>query len=113
MAITDPTAVGFCNEKVRPLANMLAQMYYSGKAIIDEYEARGGTEFIPNDPDEEVMDGAQTDSRPVITGQNVTRIGQIMTEIIDAFEANDEEKLGWIFAVAHRPTMLPPGSEIV
>lgn len=111
MAVTDPTAIGFCNEKVRPLANLLAQLYYSGKAIIDEYEARGGTNFIPNDPAEIIEDGADADSRPVINGEDVTRIGLIMTTIIADLKANDNEKLGWIFAVAHRPQMLPPGAE--
>lgn len=111
MAITDPTAVGFCQGKVRPLANLLAQLFYSGKAIIAEYEARGGTDFVPNDRAEIVEDGADQDSRPIISGKDVTRIGQLMTEIITNLEANDEAKLRWIFAVAHRPQLMPPGIE--
>lgn len=80
--IIDPTALAFVNEKVRPLANHLAQTYYVGRAIVDEFAARGGTAFIPND-DSSVKDGADQDGRPVLTGTNVNRLLQLMTAIIN------------------------------
>ncbi len=105
MAITDPTALAFTNEKIRPLANTLARLYYHGKSIIDEYDTRGGINFIPNSPSETVEDGADADSRPVISGEDVTRIGAVMVNFIDLLEANGGEKLAHINAVANRATV--------
>ncbi len=107
MAVTDPTAIAFSDSKVRPLANLLGQLYYYGQAIIDEYNARGGTAFIANDANEVIEDGANTEARPVINGQDVTRIGQIMTEILTMLEANDDEKLNWLLNVTNRVPNTP------
>ncbi len=106
--ITDPTVVGFVNEQIRPLANTLARLYYGGRAIIDEYNERGGIAFLPNDAGSEVIDGAQGDSRPVITGQDATRVGQALTEFLELMEANGNEKLSHLLAVANQVVPINP-----
>lgn len=40
--ITDPTAVRFSNERIRPLADKLSQVYYLGVDLDDQWTALGG-----------------------------------------------------------------------
>jgi len=109
--ITDPTAIGFVDEKIRPLADMMARIYYTGKAIIDEYNTRGGTSFITNDPLAVVQDGADLDSRPVITGADVVNFGIVMSALLADWEATNNAKLKDIMTIANRP-IIPPGVDI-
>jgi hypothetical protein len=39
MPITDPQAVKFCNEKVRPIADRYAQLYWLSKIFLTERAA--------------------------------------------------------------------------
>lgn len=98
--ITDPTAVAFCNEKIRPAADRLAQAYFDAKAVIAEWNARGGTDFIANDLAAEVIDGAQDDGRPVIDGADVNNIINRLSEFVADMEANGGAKLNTVLAVA-------------
>lgn len=109
--ITDPTAIGFIDEKIRPLADMLARVFYTGKVIIDEYNTRGGSSFIPNDPLAIIKDGAELDSRPVLSGADVVKLGLVMSTLIADWEANANAKLKNIMTVANRP-IIPPGVDV-
>jgi len=40
-------AVKFSNEKIRPAADMLAQLYNFANTVVDEWKTLGGTKFIP------------------------------------------------------------------
>lgn len=42
MAITDPTAIKFCNEQVRVAADLLARAYYLCDAARDRWDSLGG-----------------------------------------------------------------------
>lgn len=82
MPITSPVAIKFCNEKVRRLADMLAQVDAFALTVLNEWTALGGVALIPNTVGNIVADGAAPngtdatggDGRPVIDGAKVSNI---------------------------------------
>jgi hypothetical protein len=81
MAITNPVAIRFCNEKARVAADLLAQLYNISTDMVAEWDALGGTSLIPNtsdvvrdsaSPNDDV--GTDGDGRKVITGAKVNNI---------------------------------------
>mgnify|MGYP006908208026 CR=1 FL=1 len=40
--ITDPTAIAYCNESVRPAADLIAQSYYLADQVKTQWDALGG-----------------------------------------------------------------------
>lgn len=99
--IDSPQAVRFCNEKVRPAAEKLAQAYVFAKQVLDEWTAHGGVTFVPNTSDT-VSDSASVDGRPVITGANVNNVINRLSELVTDYEADTSAKLNTILQVAVR-----------
>lgn len=97
--IIDPTAVNFCNTKVRPMADILSKHYWQAKALVATWNAQSLSAIIPNTTDE-VIDGARQDGRAVITGIKVTAIITRCTEIIADYEATSNAKLNTVVQVA-------------
>jgi len=100
--IIDPEAVRFSNEKIRPLADRLAQLYYRMVALRDEWVANGMGAKFPNGASA-VIDGSATDGRHPITGSNVQDIAAVATAFIASFEANTNATLNEVLAVAVNP----------
>lgn len=96
--IVDPTAVRFCNEKVRVMADSMAANYLTAKAIVAEWNANTLSNLIPNTSGT-VIDGSQTDGRNQITGAMATAIITRAQEIITDYEANSNAKLNTVFSV--------------
>lgn len=92
--ITDPQAVAFCNQSIRPLADLLAQGYIACKQINILFAAKGLAALIPNDPAQVVIDGAATaggtpgDGRTIITGADVNALLTIAAAWQATCEAN-------------------------
>ena len=101
--ITDPTAIAFCNARVRRLADLYSQLYYASQPVIDEWNARGGTAFIPGTA-ETIADGADQDGRPPITGADVVNLITRLQELTTDLEAGGNAKLNTLLAVAVNPT---------
>ncbi len=102
MAINDPTAIKFSNERVRTAADVSAQGYYRAKSLIDQWTAQGLDVVIPNDAT--VMpDGADTDGRPVITGADIHGMVAILKSYVAMVEANSSAALTQILKVAVHP----------
>lgn len=99
MAIDNPEAVKFCNERVRIAADKLAQTYYLARAVLDEWYANNMGALIPVEGGD-VLDGSATDGRHVITGNDATNLITRCSEICTDFEANNNAKLNTILAVA-------------
>jgi hypothetical protein len=97
--INDPTAVRFCNEKVRPMADALETAYRSAAAIVDEWNATGMADLVTNTQDE-IIDGAQQDGRNVITGAQATAIITRAMEFIADYEAGGNAKLNTVLQVS-------------
>jgi hypothetical protein len=97
--ISDPQAVRFCNERVRPAADRFAQLYWWAKAVAAEWEAQGIAAKIPNDASV-ILDGAATDGRPIITGADVNTMAARVAEFIALLEATGSAKLSQILKVS-------------
>jgi len=97
--ITDVTAIAFANEKIRVIATHMTRLYYSAKAIVDEWNARGGSAMIPNMQDA-IADGASKDGRPVITGAHATNVITRLIEYVNDMEANNNAKLNTLITSA-------------
>lgn len=80
--ITDPGAILFCNEVVRPLADEVAQIYSSIQLFASLWAAKGMTTLIPNDPTANIIDGATTDGRTPITGEDVNTMLALASTLI-------------------------------
>ena len=88
MAITNPVAIKFCNEKIRVVSDLIAQLDNLAADIINEWNALGTTFFISNTSDV-VRDGASPnddigtggDGRKVITGAKVNNIINRLNEL--------------------------------
>ena len=102
MAITDPQAIRFCNERVRVAADKFGQLYNWCVSVQNEWAAQGIGALIPNDSSP-IIDGAQTDGRPLITGADVNTLAARVTEFISLLEANTNAKLNHILKVAVNP----------
>lgn len=101
--ITNPTAVRFSNEKIRVAADRLAQAYNFACQVYAEWLALGGTALIPNTSDQ-IIDGAATDGRPVITGVMANNIINRLSELKTDYEASSNAKRNTILQVATKPT---------
>lgn len=88
MAITNPVAIKFANEKIRKAADCLAQLDTFAGQVLAEWTALGGAALIPNTTDV-VQDTASPngtdttggDGRPGITGIKVNNIINRLTEL--------------------------------
>ena len=65
MAITDPEAVRFSNEKARTLADAATRYYWAAKAFVNEWDATGMAAKIPNTADVVADDGMLRDAGEV------------------------------------------------
>jgi hypothetical protein len=99
MAITNPEAIRFCNERVRVAASHLAQVYFLAKAVSAEWTANNMGALIPVDGGD-VEDGSASDGRHVITGNDATGVILRLNELIADYEAAGGAKLNTILAVA-------------
>lgn len=101
MAITNPQAVKFCNEKIRPSADRYAQLYWVAKIILTEWNAAGMATLIPNTADV-VEDGSPNDGRTPITGAMVNGFKNNLQLLVNDLEANSAVKLNGLSQIAVR-----------
>lgn len=104
MAITDPTAIGFSNEQIRPLADKLAQIYTQCKTIVNVWNAQSMGTVITNTSDIiEDGSGSGSDTRNQITGADATNIITRAQEFITDYEEFTNAKLNTVLKVAVNP----------
>lgn len=99
MAITDPQAVKFCNEKIRQAADRYAQLYWTAKILLTEWNSAGLGALIPNNA-EVVSDGSATDGRSPITGAMVNGFRNNLQLLVNDLEANAGVKLNGLAQIA-------------
>lgn len=102
--IDTPQVRQFCNERVRKAANLLAQLYNWSRSVRDEWTAQDMASQITNSPDDTIIDGAATDGRPPLTGEDVHNIKDLVVAFIADLEANTNAELNEILRVAPKPT---------
>lgn len=99
--ITNVEAVRFCNEKVRPIADRLAQFYYAAKAVSQEWTANPdlATLIAYNNADL-VVDGSAMDGRHPVSGVEANNLMTRLMEIVADMDANGGAKLNTVLSVA-------------
>lgn len=102
MAVTNPTAVAFCNNRVRPVADKLAQAYYLAKEVRNEWYANNMGDILPVGGGT-VADGADVDGRHPITADAAILIINRLEDLIADYEASNNAKLFTVLAVAVNP----------
>jgi len=108
MAVTDPTIVKFSNEKIRVFADRILQAYWFAKTAQDEWfnseTGLGGTisADTPNLGTEQIMDGADTDGRSLVFGDDMHAVMTRMSDLITDLET--ASKLETLSKVAVHPT---------
>lgn len=91
-AITDPAAAKFSNEKIRVMADELATVYFTAKALVASWNATSMGSKITNTADL-ISDGSAQDGRTQITGAQATAIVTRAQEFITDYEAGSNAKL--------------------
>jgi hypothetical protein len=97
--ITEKRAVVFCNEKIRPIADRYAQIYWLAKIVLTEWNAANLSAIIPSTADV-VDDGAAIDGRNRITGAMVNGMISNLQLLVNDLEANTQVKLRGLTQVA-------------
>jgi hypothetical protein len=97
--ITNPVAVTFCNEKVRPIADRYAQLYWLSKIFITEWNANNLGAIIPNTADT-IDDKGDLDGRGLITGAMVNGLKTNLQAVITDLEASSNLKLNGLSVIA-------------
>ena len=85
--ITDPVAVTFCNESIRPLCDRLVTAYYALERLKSEWLAAGLQTSIPNDASA-LIDGAPGDGRVGLTGADIHAVKTIALAFLGVFATN-------------------------
>lgn len=103
MANTNPQAIKIANEKIRPLADRMAQLYNALKSAQIEYTAEGWGPLFPATADV-VEDGSATDGRTPIINTDVRSF--MLTDVVaflNALEASANAGRDRVFKIAPNP----------
>lgn len=85
--VTDPEAVKFCNEVIRPLADRFIQLYYAAKTAQQSFTAKNLAGRLPNAADL-IIDGSAQDGRTQITDGDVNLVLSYAGGLVTAMEAS-------------------------
>lgn len=103
MPNTNVQAVRISNEKIRPLADRLGQIYNLLKAVQAEAAAEGWLSMFPNDS-EAIVDGSATDGRTPITNADVrSMLTGVGLGYITLLEQNSNAHLNNVLKIAVNP----------
>lgn len=98
--ITDVTAIGFANNRIRSTANLLDQLYYVSKALTDDWNGQNMAARLQPGDNTILDDGSATDGRNSISADDCYGIVIRAQEFIDGLEADNKSKLVSISKVA-------------
>jgi hypothetical protein len=102
MAVTNPEAIRFCNDRVRPAADKLAQAYYLAKQVRNEWYATNMGAILPSGGGT-VEDGAATDGRHPIVADDAILLINRLEDMITDLEAGSNAKLNTVLKPAVNP----------
>ena len=97
--ITNPQAIKFSNEQIRPAADRYMQLYWSAKQLVADWTSKGMAQLFPNDSSV-VMDGSDVDGRTPITGADVNIMVSHLNALIADLEASNNLKRNQIQKIA-------------
>lgn len=99
MPNSNPQAVRVANEKLRPLADKLGQLYNLAKALQAEAQAENWTALFPNDS-ELIVDGSAEDGRAPITDADIVTLMGVTTAFITFMEQNSNANRNVVLKIA-------------
>lgn len=86
--ITDPQVIKFCNEKIRPLADLVYSSYYKSLSLTSDYENGKINELLSIWGSEDlVADGSETDGRTRLSRQDLEYEYKILFDFIAYLES--------------------------
>lgn len=97
MAVTNPEAIKFTNERIRPAADKFAASYIAAVAHMAAWEAVKA--LVPND-DTLIEDNRQNEGVSQLTGRDVHTIAAMVKNIKDTLEANSNALRDVVFKVS-------------
>jgi hypothetical protein len=80
MAITDPEAIKFVNEYIRPMCENIRYMNARGSDFALKWASIGSA--FPNDPAEIVEDGRVSQGVSVLTGADINAVAAVFSTLI-------------------------------
>lgn len=91
MSVNNPEVVKFCNEGLRPTADLLVRAYKSAQALIENYDATQMSSKIPVDEtfSDWIEDGSANDGRPQISAGGVTLTIQNIRALLAQLESTE------------------------
>lgn len=100
--ITDPQAIRFVNEKIRPLADTMCRAYRTARDIVAEWKAKGIDKLFPNDGSA-IIDGRIAEGVTQLTDKDILAILAVAEEIISLAETNNNAVGDQVLRVAVNP----------
>lgn len=83
--ITDPQAIRYCNEIVRPMCEMFRAVYYRDKSALNVWFGGGVNALFPNDASP-VQDGREIEGVSRLTGADVNNVMTQLVAFVTAME---------------------------
>ncbi len=102
MANTNPQAIRFCDEQMRPLADKLAQLYNLAKALQADAAANGLVALFPADG-QAIADSSSVDGRNPITNTDINNLIALVTSFINFMEASANANRNLVHKIAVNP----------
>jgi hypothetical protein len=91
---TNAQAVKVANEKIRPACDRILQTYFYMKSLQAEFAGQGWAALFPTaDPTGELIDGARSDGRKVITNADVNAAITALGAFLTFMEATSNQQL--------------------
>lgn len=102
MPNSNPQAVRVANEKLRPLADKLGQLYNLIKALAAEASAENWTALFPNDATV-IDDGADVDGRAPVTNAEMATLIGVGSAYLTFMEQNSNANRNVVLKIAVNP----------
>jgi|SRR6185437_615438 len=78
--VIDPSAIQFCNQNIRPVADQIAQLQTTLAVTLAAWSAKGMGAMIPNDSSV-IEDGSPADGRTPLQGADVNALIALLTTL--------------------------------
>jgi hypothetical protein len=99
---TNPQAVRWSNDKLRPLADRFGQLYNQCKSLQAEFVADGAAALFPATADL-VADGSDIDGRTPVTNQDINTLIGVVSSFITYMEQTGNANRNAVLKIAVNP----------
>lgn len=102
--INDPAAVKFSNERIRPLADLVAGAFQQIQSFKEAWEAKGIGNLVA-DSSEVIDDGSAVDGRTPITGHDLYLLKALADDLV-AMGVGENTKIPTVLKISVNPRVL-------